>query len=93
MKAKNVVQPVAIDPRSAVYHLKVYILNISPMIYRRFVIDGNTNIAELHHLIQMMIAGKTSIYTFFIFGEWNMELLMKAVPIIVTIPVRFTLEI
>ncbi|WP_373515355.1 hypothetical protein [Persicitalea sp.] len=34
------------------YHLKIHILNISPMIYRRFIIDGNTHLAELHHLIQ-----------------------------------------
>jgi len=60
MKTKNVIQSADMYPRSGtdnrtVYHLKVHILNISPMIYRRFIIDGNTHIAELHHLIQMMM--------------------------------------
>ncbi|MPR36728.1 hypothetical protein GBK04_29145 [Cytophagaceae bacterium SJW1-29] len=52
MQAKDVIQPVAVDPRTAIYHFKVHILNISPMIYRRFIIVGNTHLAELHHLIQ-----------------------------------------
>jgi hypothetical protein len=69
MKAKNVVQPVAVDPRTAVYHLKVHILNISPMIYRRFIVDGNTHIAELHHLIQMMMGWENQhLHVFHIWG-------------------------
>ena len=57
MKAKNAIQsavdgPLHGDPRCRVYHLKVDILNISPMSFRRFIVDGNTRLAELHHLIQ-----------------------------------------
>ena len=72
MKAKNAIQsavdcPSHVDPGCTVYHLKVHILNISPMIYRRFIIDGNTHLAELHHLIQMMMGwGNQHLHTFHI---------------------------
>ena len=55
MKTKNIVESTVPEPRSAIYHFKVHILNISPRIYWRFIFDGNTHIAELHHLIQMMM--------------------------------------
>lgn len=56
MKTKNALPSAGMDPGSAaisytVYHLKVHIVNILPMIYQRFIIDGNTHLAELHHLI------------------------------------------
>ena len=38
-------------------HTAIYLLNISPMIYRRFKIKGNTHIAQLHHLIQIIGLG------------------------------------
>lgn len=79
MKTKNGAQPEVVDPRGAaaplrrtgrtVYHLKVHILNISPMIYRRFIIDGNTHIAELHHLIQMIMGWENQhLHVFHIWG-------------------------
>lgn len=99
MKAKNVVQPATVDPRNAVYHLKVHILNSSPMIYRRFIIDGNTHMAELHHLIQPRRRtvdnglGKPAFTRFFIVRELIMELPMLEVSIIGMIPPRFLSEI
>jgi hypothetical protein len=74
MKAKKVILSAAINPgseavRRTFYHLKVHILNISPMIYRRFIVDGNTHIAELHHLIQMMIGWENQhLHVFHIWG-------------------------
>ena len=57
------------DTRCTVYHLKVHILNISPMIYRRFIVDGNTHVAELHHLIQMMMGWENQhLHVFHIWG-------------------------
>jgi len=32
------------DPQTAIYHFKIYLLNISPMIYRRFKVKGDTHI-------------------------------------------------
>ena len=44
-----------VDPHTAIYHFKIYLLNISPMIYRRFKVKGDTHIAQLHHLIQIIM--------------------------------------
>ena len=74
MKAKNAIQsavdgPLHGDPRCRVYHLKVHILNISPMIFRRFIVDGNTHLAELHHLIQMIMGWENQhLHVFHIWG-------------------------
>ncbi|MFT7614983.1 MAG: hypothetical protein ACI9J3_003971 [Parvicellaceae bacterium] len=38
-----------------IYHLKIHLIGISPMIYRRFQIKGDTNIAELHYIIQIVM--------------------------------------
>lgn len=35
------------------YSIKVALRNISPMIWRRFEINGNSTIADLHHIIQI----------------------------------------
>ena len=43
------------DPHTAIYHFKIYLLNISPMIYRRFKVKRDTHIAQLHHLIQIIM--------------------------------------
>lgn len=34
---------------------KIHILGISPQIFRRFVVRDSTSIAQLHHLIQMIV--------------------------------------
>ena len=43
------------DPKIAIYYFKVYLLNISPMIYRRFEVREDTHITQLHHLIQIIM--------------------------------------
>ena len=43
------------DPQNAIYYFKIYLLNISPMIYRCFKVKGDTHIAQLHHLIQIIM--------------------------------------
>ncbi len=35
------------------YSIKVALRDITPMIWRRFEINGNTTIADLHHIIQI----------------------------------------
>ena len=37
------------DPHYAIYHFKIYLLNISPMIYRQSKVKGDTHIAQLYH--------------------------------------------
>lgn len=38
-----------------IYHLKIHILGISPKVYRRFKVSGDTNIKQLHHLLQIIM--------------------------------------
>ena len=46
-----------VDPHTAIYHFKIYIFNIYPMIYRRFKIKGDLHFTQLHHLIQIIMGG------------------------------------
>ena len=58
-------------PQTAIYHFKIYLLNISPMIYRRFKVKGDTHIAQLHHLIQIIMGWSNDhLHSFKI---WGME--------------------
>lgn len=43
------------DPQTAISSRDFYLLNISPMIYRRFKVKGDTHIAQLHYLIQIIM--------------------------------------
>ncbi len=44
------------DPDSAhVYQLKVWILEISPMVWRRLLVRSDSTIADLHYIIQIAI--------------------------------------
>ena len=43
------------DPRNSIYHFKIYLLNISPMVYRRFKVKGDVHLATFHHLIQIIM--------------------------------------
>jgi hypothetical protein len=40
-------------PEPAIYHLKVVLLGISPMIWRRLLVCGDNAIADLHYIIQI----------------------------------------
>ena len=56
-------------PLAAIYHLKIHLLDISPMIYRRFVVNGDTNIAQLHHLVQIIMGwSNCHLHNFHIWG-------------------------
>ena len=59
------------DPQTAIYHFKIYLLDISPMIYRRFKVKGDTHIAQLHHLIQIIMGWDND--HLHIFKIWGME--------------------
>ena len=59
------------DPRNAIYHFKIYLLNISPMIYRRFKIKGDTHIAQLHHLIHIIMGWDNDHLHSFKTWEWD----------------------
>ncbi len=57
------------DPLKAIYHLKIHLSGISPMIYRRFTIPGDTHIAQLHHLIQIVMGWYNDhLHNFHIWG-------------------------
>ena len=41
------------DRLSVVYQLKIHLVGISPHIYRRVLVRGDTTLAELHHVYQV----------------------------------------
>ena len=49
------------DPHTAIYHFKIYLLNISPMIYRRFKIKGDTHKLNLTTLLKLLWVGIMTI--------------------------------
>ena len=59
------------DPRNSIYHFKIYLLNISPMVYRRFKVKGDVHLATFHHLIQI-IMGWDNIHLH-CFKIWGLE--------------------
>lgn len=55
---------------STVYQLKVVLLGISPLIWRRILVDGDSTIAELHHIIQIIMGWSNShLHRFIIHGK------------------------
>ena len=50
-----VVPPPAVgdDRLAAVYQLKIHLVGISPRIYRRVLVRGDTSLAERHHIFQV----------------------------------------
>ena len=53
-----------------VYQLKVRLLEISPMIWRRLLVPGSTDIAELHRIIQMTMGWEDAhLHRFVIYGK------------------------
>jgi hypothetical protein len=38
-----------------VYQLKIFILGISPMIWRRFKVHSNSTITDLHYIVQIVM--------------------------------------
>ena len=43
----------AVNP--IVYQLKVHLIDISPMIWRRFLVSGNSTISDLHYILQLVM--------------------------------------
>lgn len=38
-----------------VYQLKVALIGISPMIWRRFLVNGDSTISDLHYILQLVM--------------------------------------
>ena len=50
---------------------KIHILGISPQIFRRFVVRDSTSVAQLHHLIQMIVGWDGNfLHEFHIWGRY-----------------------
>ena len=43
----------AVPPDELIYQLKIVLTSISPMIWRRLLVQSATTIAELHYIIQI----------------------------------------
>jgi Plasmid pRiA4b ORF-3-like protein len=53
-----------------VYQLKIFILGISPMIWRRFKVHGNSTITDLHYIVQIVMGWTDShLHHFVIHGK------------------------
>jgi Plasmid pRiA4b ORF-3-like protein len=53
-----------------VYQLKIFILGISPMIWRRFKVHSNSTIADLHYIVQIVMGWTDShLHRFIIHGK------------------------
>ena len=56
------------------YHLKIHLLGISPQIFRRLAVRVDTTLAQLHHILQVVIGWENNAvtvgtYTVFTSGE------------------------
>lgn len=52
------------------YQFKIHLSGISPMIWRRFIVSSDTNIAELHYIIQLVMGWDDShLNCFKIYGK------------------------
>lgn len=53
-----------------IYQLKIFLREISPMIYRRLLVSGDTNLLELHEIIQIAMGWEGyHLWTFSINGR------------------------
>ena len=40
---------------AAIYQLRIYVEGISPMVWRRILVRGDTSIADLHEIMQILM--------------------------------------
>ena len=58
------------DRLATVYQLKIHLLGISPHIYRRVLVRGDTTLAELHHVFQVAMGWKNwHLHRFKLWGK------------------------
>jgi len=57
-------------PHSGIYQLKVALRGISPLIWRRLLVHADTSIADLHHILQLVMGWMNShLHRFLIHGK------------------------
>ena len=57
-------------PHAVIYQLKVALRGISPLIWRRLLVHADTSIADLHHILQLVIGWTNShLHRFLIHGK------------------------
>jgi Plasmid pRiA4b ORF-3-like protein len=57
-------------PHTGVYQLKVALRGISPLIWRRLLVHADTSLADLHHILQLVIGWTNShLHRFLIHGK------------------------
>jgi hypothetical protein len=58
------------SPNAVVYKLKIVLRGISPLIWRRLLVRADTSIAELHHILQLVMGWTNShLHRFVIHGK------------------------
>lgn len=62
--------PAPDKPYDCLYQLKIHLLHISPQIYRRMIVKGDTTIIQLHHIVQIVMGWDNwHLHYFRIFGR------------------------
>src|SRR5215813_3537382 len=57
-------------PPAVIYQLKIALRGISPLIWRRLLVSADTSIADLHHLLQLVMGWTNShLHRFLIQGK------------------------
>jgi hypothetical protein len=57
-------------PKAIVYQLKVALRGISPLIWRRLLVSADTSLADLHHILQLVMGWTNShLHRFLIHGQ------------------------
>ena len=57
-------------PRDLVYQLKIHLVSVSPMVWRRLLVGGETTIAQLHHIVQIAMGWEDyHLHRFRIYGK------------------------
>jgi len=57
-------------PNAVVYQLKVALRGISPLIWRRLLVGADTSLADLHHILQLVMGWTNShLHRFLIHGK------------------------
>jgi transposase-like protein len=58
------------QPQLVVYQLKIALRGISPLIWRRLLVDADTSLADLHHILQLAMGWTNShLHRFLIRGQ------------------------
>lgn len=58
------------DSSGKIYQLKIHVIDVSPMVWRRLLVRDDTSIAQLHGILQLVMGWENShLHCFVIYGK------------------------